>query len=295
MEEGISLIPDARMMHSRIGLDRWTESDTIAVNGMPVEDILFPKDIERGPERYLWGQVNRIFPLKVALFVLANMVREKREKRVNLHEFGTRVSQIAQRVRAMLVQRTRKLTGGKESLWAGLPKRASEKSVGRFTSHFIGYIRSDGVVEGALAKLKFVNITRGSGKDNLISLTEPGLEFSRMRNPILDERVFTEGSLSNEEKEYYLRHISKYVPYEKQAFIDVLTLISEGSTSPSALNDGLKRMWAVDWSLEHVNTQRIGIVSRLTELGLVEKTKKGLEVEYNITERGKQFLHEEKK
>lgn len=260
-----------------------------------ITSVEMPKDKQLKYEKttslvdmYLWGQINRIFPLKISLRVLSNFIVEKNTQYVDLEEYAKKTVKVAHIVRKQLVEKTQHITGKKDSLWAGLPD-GRPKSIARYRCHFLAYLRKDDIIEGGLGRLKFVNLTRNDNKV-FIGITKHGLDFSVLTNPILDKNIYNSGSLSEEEKQYYLSYISTNVSYEKQAFIDVLELINKGITHLSSLNNELGKIWKAYKSEAIVNTQRNGIISRLVELGLVGKVKKGIEVEYKITDEGSRFI-----
>jgi len=253
------------------------------------EQLLYPgSDSEN--DLFLWGQINRIFPMKVGLRILANLLAEKNEQDVELDEFTEKAVELAKLVRSRLMAETLQITGKKDSLWSGLPSEDSDKSASRYKMQFLAYLRKDGIIEGGLGRLKFVNLKREENRKTHIGITEKGLEFCVLENPILDAGVYNSGSLSEEGRQFYLRHISSEVPGETRAFVDVLSLLKEGKNSQSSLNRELRKIWPKNWSGAVINTQRNGTVSRLAELSLMEKIKNGIEVEYRISKTCIDFL-----
>ena len=237
----------------------------------------------------MWGQINRIFPLKVGLRVLANLLAETNTPYIKFEEFSTKASKFAQEFRATL-EKNKHITGKKDSFEIGLPQK-TEKSVMRYKNQFLGYLRKDNIIEGGLGRLKFANLILNENKDVLIGITEPGLDFCILENPILDKNSYDNGSFSSPEKEFYLKHITSLVPYEVRAFIDVLKLIKADVVKPDPQNKELKKIWPKDWSDAVINTQRNGLISRLAELGLIEKIKDGVKVEYKMTDSGVNFIN----
>jgi hypothetical protein len=251
-----------------------------------IDKLLYPGRKEE--DLFLWGQINRIFPLKVGLRVLANLLADTNVTNVKFEEFSAKASKIAQQLRDTF-GKNKHITGKKDSFEIGLPQE-TEKSVMRYKNQFLGYLRKDNIIEGGLGRLKFANLTLNENKDVLIGITEPGLDFCILENPILDKNNYDNGSFSTPEKEFYLKHIDSYVPYEVKAFIDVLKLIKADVDKPDPQNVELKQIWPKNWSDAVINTQRNGVISRLAELGLVKKEKNGIEVEYKITSNGRSFL-----
>jgi len=253
------------------------------------EQLLYPGSGSEN-ELFLWGQINRIFPMKVGLRILTNLLAEKNEQYIELDEFTEKAVELAKLVRNRLMAETLQITGKKDSLWSGLPSEDSDKSASRYKMQFLAYMRKDGIIEGGLGRLKFVNLKREENRKIYIGITGPGLEFYMLENSILDAGVYNSGSLSEEEKRFYLKHISSEVPGETRAFIDVLSLLKEGRNNQTSLNKELGKIWSKNWSAAVINTQRNGTISRLTELSLMEKIKSGIEVEYRISKTGIEFL-----
>jgi predicted transcriptional regulator len=257
-----------------------------------LSQLLYP-GLKSENELYLWGQINRILPIKLGLRVLSNMLIEKNSGYIDLEEYRKTTAKIAQSLRQILEEKTLSISGKKDALWIGLPEAKSDKadkSIDRFKNQFLGYLRKDNVIEGALGRLKFANIWFTENKRICIGITNSGLEFAILENPVLDKNVYDLGSLSDAEKDYYIKHITANIPNEKKMFIDILKLIKEGTSDLTSLNEKLSNIWPNTWTPAVVNTYRSGTTARLVELGLVEKVKKGIEVEYIITKAGKDFL-----
>jgi predicted transcriptional regulator with HTH domain len=127
----------------------------------------------------------------------------------------------------------------------------------------------------------------------MIGLTEPGLNFAKLDNPVLDLVDF-EKSFNEKEVDYYLDHISKNVKGEHSAVKWLLNKLSNGLKEREEINKELKKEFGQIWGASDavVNTQRAGLMARMFELGLIEKEKKGVGpgVIYKIADRGNKFL-----
>jgi len=242
-------------------------------------------------EQWPWGQINKILPIKFTVRLLANEISQV-EPLVPLDVFRT---QAAQRVRVFghwLAKNDAKYKRRwGERLSAGFPiGKDEESSLNRYASHFVGYERKkDGALFGALFDLKFGN-AEVVGRALSVGLTEAGLEFARIPNPVLDNSDLS-SSLSEEEIEFYLEHIRARVPGEVHAFELILGLIAQGVNGREELNEQIKRTVALEWTDAVVNTQRAGAMARLYELGLIEKSRDGLRVEYGVTDTGMRWLN----
>jgi len=163
-----------------------------------------------------------------------------------------------------------------------------ERALGRFGSQFVGHVRGDGAMFGALVELKFGNII-GRDRDARIGLTRAGLKFAQVANPVLDESDYSR-PLSKEEIHFYLDHIARRVPWEASAFRLILSIIGDGITGREQVNSAIKKRLKVEWSAAQVNTERAGTMARMFQLGLLDRERDGIKVEYKVTERGMRWL-----
>ena len=149
-------------------------------------------------------------------------------------------------------------------------------------------MNQSGQLHGALFDLRLAGIDEAN-KHPAIGLTEAGLEFAKLENPVIDKGDLS-AALSDAEIDFYLHHIREHVPGEVYAFQLVLGLIVGGVTSPKALDEGIAEH--VKWSRRRgfVSTQRAGTVSRLFELKMIDKTRQGRRVTYEVTDRGQNWL-----
>lgn len=241
----------------------------------------------------LWGQINRIFPMKIGLRILANMLRSNNGSYVRLQDFQEKATSIA-RLYGLKLRREDKKQGRLRNncRFIGLPVHKVEaKSKQRYKTHFLAYLRKDGVVEGALGRLKFVNLKRDSEGNELVGITREGLDFAGLENPLLDNNDSGKETLSERETEFYIKHVFHHVPGESQAIEQILKHITDGISTPKELNKRLEEEYAdYGWSNDVLNTNRSGLISRLHELGLIEKIRKGKEVTYAITSQGSVWL-----
>ena len=253
----------------------------------------------------LWGQYNRLFPVKLTLRRLANYLSEdithredqsddpeaghwaaatqfKNDVATVAREFGDRVGRVDERR-----SRTRM-----EKLATGLPVGDNaKKSKERYKRHFVGTNDQSGAVTGAPPRLLFANLPASpSGK---IGITEAGLRFANLWNPLLDEGVEADRSFSEAEIEFYLEHIREKVPDEHHAMQIASQAIVDGINRPDSLTDRISGL-NDEWSSTHADTVRSGLVSRMVELGLVSRERVGQRgIAYNLTASGEAYLNSE--
>jgi len=257
------------------------------VNPRPVGPP-FPPRVPSGP---LWGQYNRVFPAKLSLRCLSNLLREGddwtdlpsfREKAsVRAREFGVALD-------AVDLHRGNKRG---EKLSTGLPvgEKDPVAALARFMNQFIGYLTKDDRIEGMLGALRYVNLVKGPDSDERIGITEKGLEFARMENPVLDRGKY-DSTLSQEETERYLDHIFDELPEEGRLSLYVLKAIEEGANNPDALSVRIRRFVGGHRTDAVIDTMRSGSLGRLGELGLVDRQREGTSVRYAVTVRGGEVL-----
>jgi hypothetical protein len=230
------------------------------------------------PSEHIWGQVNRLFPLKLACRWLAVHT-------LNLGDWS-KYDQISDKLAedaATLGSAVEHLdqTGGRKRdalLATGLPRRGNLASMNRFLSQFVARAtRAGDIYPGALCQYALASF-RG---DQLV-LTESGLEFAQIRNPLLDERLEETSSLSQAEKQFLVRQVRSFVPGELSDFVLLLTSIKSGKVSPSALLASVRESLPSEWSELMVRTHVSGLTARLADVGLIGRAWEGRNVAYQL-------------
>ena len=170
-------------------------SDLLAVdnlNEIKVYDPPQKSDLEYPNIPYandwLWGQINRIFPVKVALRVLLKM-QNKNDNSVKLNDYLNYASEVANNLGTKLNYIDKEMNRKRDKkVSTALPIGGTEKTISRYKNHFLIFQRTkDRVLDGALARLKFVNLNI----DGFVRLTEKGLEFAKLLNPITKDANIT--------------------------------------------------------------------------------------------------------
>jgi len=237
----------------------------------------------------LWGQYNRILPIKFTLRILTNMLIENIEP-PSLDSFSEGVAEAARHLGHQLldIDKTKMRPKGKKLSTAFPVGEDPYKSKNRFKNHFIGYIDSNGIIIGAPGKLKFINIFYEN--EAKIGITEPGLSFALLENPIFDEDLKNDSSLSEEEISFYLNHIFNHLKEERNALISTLSGISTGINRPDELTQHILDL-NKDMTRSQATIIRGGLISRMMELGLVSGFRVGMRgIEYRLTDSGVNLL-----
>jgi len=239
---------------------------------------------------WLWGQTNKLLPVKVGLRALYSFVDDSQW--ADLEEFRKIAANIAANLGSTIKQYEKEKNKKRDDrISAGLPDNDNFKSKERYKSHFLGYMRKDGLMEGAMPFLRFVNLNRNDKGVVCIGLTKAGLQFAKLDNPSIKGTF--DKSFSEEEINLYLEHISKNVPGESNAIIWLLRKLKEGVIERTKLNSEIKQGFGKIWkdaSDAVINTQRAGLMARMFELELINKAKEGITVSYGISEKGEKFL-----
>jgi hypothetical protein len=249
---------------------------------------LSPPDDAKIPNDCLWGQYNRIFPIKITLRVLTNIL--KNNETVELSLLQTQAVEAARAVGLLLKKEDKKARRKYgDMLSSALPTgRNIEKTEKRFINHFVGYYTRAGRIEGAPGALKFLNIIEDEEKEQIVGITEIGLRFAALPNPVLDEENFGK-TLNRDESLFYIKNVFQNLPREKELNISILKAVNEGKSSPSKLNEEIAPL-SRGWSQAMVSTIRAGAISRLNELGLLSRSRRGVEVNYSLTQFGNDVL-----
>ena len=241
---------------------------------------------------WMWGQINRIFPVKLALRFLLNKIASGQW--IELEKFKEEAAKIAIEVgKAIKSYEEEKNKKRDDKISAGLPRISEDqfKSLTRYKAHFIGSLRKDGKLDGAMPFLRFANFMKDDKSKVLIGITEAGYEFARLENPVIDLKNY-ENSFGQLEIDFYLNHVYKNVKGEFNAIKWLLNKMINGISDRTALNNEIGREFGEVWGSSDavINTQRAGLMSRMSELGLIDKEKEGIQVRYSISEKGKDFL-----
>jgi len=241
---------------------------------------------EHAPD-VMWGQWNRYFPVKLATRVLANLLKEKGSNTVPLGVLHESAADTARQYGKVIAKKDREL-GRKRGgiLAAGLPVGNEDKAKLRFKMQFVGYLSKD-KLEGAGPTLRFINIKKDNGTV-VAGLTEYGLKFASLENPILDRNDFS-SPFYDAEVNFLLDHVKNILPQEAEVNRFVLQKITSGIATPDKLDEEFKK-FKPEWKGSEASSMRSGLISRLIELGLIRRDKEGVKVSYALTKRGYDFL-----
>ena len=246
-------------------------------------------------DRWLFGQFNKLLPAKASCRALAFLTSSKSES-VPLEEAALIVAKEASILGDFLAQHD-KLNGIKRdnALSTAFPTsgKGVEKSQQRYANQFVASINKQDQISGLLFDLKLIN--RAGRKKKHLLLTEPGWQFASMPNPILDDQQeHPRQKFSQDEKRFLLDHIAQSVPVEDFAYRSILKAILDGADTPKGIDAALQEQVSEgeksNLSGSFLSSQRSSAISRMEDLGLVERVRNGIHISYAITELGKRYL-----
>jgi hypothetical protein len=235
----------------------------------------------------IWGQVNRLFPLKAACRWIAASANSEGHWPSMAHAIENLSPDAAVLGSALEKADSQNARKREEMMGIGLPRKGNIQSTDRFFSQFVGRsTRTGRVYPGVIGQYGFASVTT-----SCIQLTRWGFELACMENPILDAKLSTaKRTLSDEERAFILRQVWERVPAEKQDLAVVLHKVADGNTRPESLLKQTRSKFPSNWTDVAFRTHLYGIVARLGELGLVTKSWEGRSVEYKITDTAQRIL-----
>jgi hypothetical protein len=260
-----------------------------------VPDDPLASDVQTTLDRWLFGQYNKLLPLKVNCRALAWLV-SSHTSGIPL-EIATRdIAAAAARLGDYLEKQDFLSSNTRyERLATAFPRTgpSREKSLLRYGNQFIGTVDGHGALLGLPFAYRMVQLAPGDS--SRIVLTQAGWQFACMANKVLDE---LQGSsrlrFSNEETDFLINHIRRCIPIEHFAFRQIITAIGERANTPERLAEALGHLVppesAGSLSPSFLASQHSGAISRMTDLGLVTRYQNGLWVSYKVTDAGREFV-----
>lgn len=276
--------------------------DSNVFDGIRVSDI----DFGRVPaipiyscdeDTILWGQFSRFLPIKVSLRILAGLSKENNSP-VRVDDWFTSIFEWAPSVRKYLrsVDKENRIPRG-EQFASGFPKSplaSGVKSINRYLNHSCASIYKDGKVVGFPAHLGLIHVEgEGEFEERLVSLTQAGLEYVAMSNPVIDEES-TSTSMSPDESQFMMDKIEESLPASWGFLRFVLSSVAGGEDTPNELSAAIARLYGKgtsrNWNNKQVPTYRTGAIGLLGDMGLMSRTWNFRSVTYSVTDKGKEVL-----
>jgi hypothetical protein len=227
----------------------------------------------------VFGQVNRVLPLKLACRWLATAATaEGKWPRYQL--VSDKLADDAATIGTLLERWDTENERKRDDLVAtGLPRRGNSASRDRFLSQFLARVTRGGEIYPAV----ICQYQLARFEDSVIGLTDQGVEFAQLENPILDKRDSrATTTLTAAESGFLARHILGAVPAEREDMRLVLQTVSAGKKTPTDLAEAVRAKFPSDWSDASFQTHLSGLVARLGELRLLKRVWQGRNVNYEL-------------
>jgi len=232
---------------------------------------------------WLWGMINRVFPLKVAARTCADL---STEGPVLLQSLHTAFADQGRRVGDLLTVSDRERGRRRnEALAVGFPVASDEqKARVRFAHQFIGRRSVAGMYVGGAFETGLVGVTE-PGTD-WVAPTPLGWQFANLHNLVLDEGIVTGQNLGELEREFYLCTVAAQIPAERNAFRAILGVLADEPLESATIAVRLRRYQNAALPETMRDTSRSGALARLADIGGIVRIATGRSAKYEITELG---------
>ena len=198
----------------------------------------------------LFTHYSRLLPVKIAISLLGNMMREQKSPVINFNDFRARAYELAEEISKKLIvyEKENKKTR-EEKISTGLPRPSIISEVTakqalaeqRYKDRYFGKLKrrhdtGETTFEGALMALGIIKIF-AKKKEVLITLTDLGKKFYLLDNPIINGTNFP--AFSNEEREFLVTKIIPNRPLETELIKTATEIITYEDALSSEITDTL--------------------------------------------------------
>ena len=198
----------------------------------------------------LFTHYSRLLPVKIAITLLGNMVREQKSPVINYNDFRSRAYELAEEISKKLTvyEKENKKTRD-EKISTGLPRPSIINEVTakqalaeqRYKDRYFGKLKrsqdtGETTFEGALMALGVIKIF-AKKKDVLITLTDIGKKFYLLDNPIIKGTNFP--AFSNEERKFLVTKIIPNRPLETELIKTATEIITYEDALSTDITDTL--------------------------------------------------------
>ena len=198
----------------------------------------------------LFTHYSRLLPVKIAISLLGNMMREQKSPVINFNDFRARAYELAEEISKKLIvyEKENKKTR-EEKISTGLPRPSIISEVTakqalaeqRYKDRYFGKLKrrhdtGETTFEGALMALGIIKIF-AKKKEVLITLTDLGKKFYLLDNPIINGTNFP--AFSNEEREFLVTKIIPNRPLETKLIKTATEIITYEDALSSDITDTL--------------------------------------------------------
>ena len=246
-------------------------------------------------DRWLFGQYNRLLPAKVSVRALCVAASAEGRDSLKLESISARIAETA----AIFGDHLRRLDSNAgvhrdDAMSTAFPETGADGQKGRvrYQNHFVGHTVK-GEQGGLLVGLKLAVIQVVKNKPCILP-TKAGWNFALLENPVLDNVASGNERFTSAERNFLLQHVRSFVSAERFAYYVILEMLLRGVISPEAMTTELFKLLSPgrksEEAKEFVNTQRSGVLGRMTDLGLIVHDRNGRNVNRIITPEGESFF-----
>jgi hypothetical protein len=252
--------------------------ESLAARAQLTIEEFSPAQVDDNANHILWGQVNRLLPVATGIRVLANLLGD--EEGIALAKWHKIAADVALALRDELRLWDKRANRAHGTRWATAFPERNPASTQRYLNQFLGVPGREGHSEGGAAFLGLVEIS-GSGEAARASLTRGGAIWASMANPIFDANgAEPTSTFSEDEVRFFLEHLHEYRIGEYRFVNTVADFVARGLSRE-------QQQEAIAVAYPHLkavaSTMRAGAIGRLGDLGLLERTRRGLNVDYRLT------------
>lgn len=242
-------------------------------------DMSEPADSTSWSMPVLWGQVNRLLPVIAGLRVLGHLLEDAKASKIPVALWHERAATQAADLRDVLLELDSKASRPRGDLWSiGFPGR-DRASMRRYSNQFLG--RGSTRAPGAAEMIGLVFIDR-SLDEAMVGLTEAGIRWGALPNPVFDPEGGSTETISVEEAQLYLDILARQLPGERKFMALMGELIEETGSRTILEEKMVQRMPDLG---KYASTMRAGAIGRLHDLGLIAREREGTAVKYLLSER----------
>lgn len=244
-----------------------------------------PPALVRPADERVWGQINRLFPLKLASRWI-HVANTDSDNWLGFHSISAQLVSDVAVVGSFLERADMAAQRQRDQLFAtGLPKVNNMASQDRYLTQVIARsTRTSTIYPGAICQYGFATFD-----GDRLTLTDQGARFARLPNPVLQTNQPPIATLNDEERDFLCDHILHFVPGEFRDMTLILEIVKAGHVKPESLSHLARPSLPAEWSDLMARTHLSGLIGRMVELGLLERSWTGRNVTYACTSRATLF------
>jgi hypothetical protein len=281
--------------------------ENVSKDGIDIGSLQAAGDDEFTYQGHLWGQFHRHLPVKFTLRHLALLLQQADGPYVPTSEWYASVRATANDAWKALRAMDRQFMKSRgEQLASGFPKPTDkdgkvdkeriQKGLSRFIRHFCVDGKDSQHPAGMPAELGFIAVREDKRGQMEVGLTQKGLDFVLLENPIFDVEPWGD-ALHQAEVTFLINHTKTSLPKDLRLMINLLEWVhNEGATGASDLdkkmeiNYGETTPWG--YNAATCSTYKGGAMGRLSEMKLLKRRWENRMAVYSVSETGIAFLEE---